>query len=137
MSGTPTPDYGDRLYDRTVTTIDADAWVAAVLADRFEGGLRFIPGEVVCFTAADVAYFADVRIGELVTMSTPDVTVTGIVLGVRFRVAYDQSGAADGHPPDWRFAFHVARTDSTSLVADVTGDPIVSDADPTEFLIGG
>ena len=137
LSATPTPAYGDRIYSRDVTTIDAEAWVSAVLADRYEGGLRFIPGEVVCFTATDVAYFADVRIGELVTLTTPDITISGMVLGVRFRVAYDQSGAADGQPPDWRFQFHIARTDSTTLVADFTGDPIVSDDDPTEFLIGG
>ena len=137
LSATPTPAYGERLYDRAVTTINADSWVAAVLADRAEGGLRFIPGEVVCWTAADVAYFADVRIGELVTLSTPDVTVTGIVLGIRFRVAYDQSGPAAGEPPDWRFQFHIARTDSSVLVADFTGDPIVSDDDLGEFLTGG
>lgn len=137
LSATPTPAYGERLYERTVSTIDAADWVAAVLADRSEGGLRFVPGELVAFTAADVAQYAGIRIGELVTLSTPDLAVSGIVLGIRLRVAYDQSGAADGEPPDWRFTFHMARTDSTVLVADFTGDPLVSDADATEFLTEG
>lgn len=43
---TPTPAYGLRTYERTHTTIDAEAWADRVLGDRVASPVRFTPGEL-------------------------------------------------------------------------------------------
>lgn len=129
---TPTPAYGKRVYSRTRTTVDSEDWCATVLAERAVPALVYRPGEIRPLTADRVDYFGTIEVGELVTVTTPEIpAISGRVVGGRFRVRW----FADA--PQWRFAFALAATQTTSLVHDVTGVPLSSDADPTDLLIAG
>ena len=133
----PLPRYGRRVYERTELTIDPEGFADAVLQERSWPGVRYNPGTIHCFTAADVDYFGSLQIGELVTITVPGaVSVQGRILGGEMWVQHyrdNERGAT------WQFQFAVATDGSTAiglttLVADGTGETLLDDATETDYL---
>lgn len=133
----PLPRYGRRVIDRRETTADAEGWAAAVLAERSWPGVRYVPGTIHCFSAADVDYFGSLETMERVQVTHPGaVSVSGRILGGELWVehrAHSDRGAT------WMFKFAVATDGSTAiglttLVADGTGDTLVDDMTETDYL---
>ena len=131
----PLPRYGRIPYRRTETTIDADAWADAVLADRAWPGVRWTPGTVWCFTAADVEFMASLEIMERVRIVVPGVVdVSGRLLGMEMWVE-----AKNEEETRWLFLPRIATDGATSLgtiilVSDDTGDYLVDDEGDGEYL---
>jgi hypothetical protein len=82
----PTPAYGLRVYERTDKTIDADAWVVDVLADRGERRVRYRPGMIFPTTAAWVDWLAAIEPVDLIGIDAVGVVTDGIVLQQRVKV---------------------------------------------------
>lgn len=124
---TPTPAYGKRTVTRDEQTPNADAWAAAVLADRSYPSLRWVPGDVRPLTALSVEQLATIEAVELVSLTVleaePDVAASAIVVGGEI-VAIGGKSAAEAI---WRFRFEAAQTPIAPL--------IVSNSSPPEYLL--
>jgi hypothetical protein len=132
----PLPRYGRRVYERDETTILADSWADAVLADRAWPGVRWTPGTVWCFDAADVDFMASLEIMERVRIVVPGVVdVSGVLLGMEMWVE-----ALDDDTTRWHFLPRIATEGSTALgmtilvADDGSGDFLVDDDGGTDFL---
>ena len=138
---TPTPAYGLRTYERTHTTIDAEAWADRVLGDRVASPVRFTPGELRPLDADRLELLASIEAGEVVTVDTDAITEAMVVLGARFRVGMGEYATVDGEPvivPVWRWQFQVTRAtggEGSFLVDDDDAYLLVSDDDPDTYLI--
>lgn len=123
---TPPPRYGARTYERTDPTIDAASWAETVLADRALPGLRWLPGTVMPFSAADVEAFATIEAVELVSMAVPEqdppVSATAIIVGGNIRIRGKRDAEAV-----WLFEFQAAQTATEPLIE--------SGGDPTDYLL--
>lgn len=122
---TPTPRYGAVVYKRSDPTPDADAWAAAVLADRSLQTVQWIPGAIFPLDANAVEYFATLeameRFGVDDAAADPPVDVTGIIVGGSILVTSKREAEAV-----WSFELELAQT------AD---SPLYTDTDPAEFLL--
>lgn len=132
----PLPRYGRIPYTRTETTINPEAWAAAVLADRAWPGVVWTPGVVWCFTEADVDFMASLQITERVHIVVPGVVdVAGVLVGMEMWVE-----AKDDDETRWLFLPVIATASSaslgsTTLVADDgSGDFLVDDDTGDDFL---
>lgn len=132
----PLPRYGRIPYTRTETTIEPEAWAAAVLADRSWPGVVWTPGVVWCFTEADVDFMASLQITERLHIVVPGVVdVAGRLVGMELWVE-----AKDDDETRWLFLPVIATTSSaslgtTTLVADDgSGDFLVDDETGDDFL---
>jgi hypothetical protein len=132
----PLPRYGRRVYTRSETTINADAWADAVLADRAWPGVRWTPGTVWCFTAADIEFMTSLEIMERVGIVVPGVVdVSGRLLGMEMWVE-----ARSETETRWLFLPRIAVDGATSLGTtilvsdDGTGDYLVDDEGDGEYL---
>jgi hypothetical protein len=132
----PLPRYGRRVYTRSETTINADAWADAVLADRAWPGVRWTPGTVWCFTAADIEFMTSLEIMERVGIVVPGVVdVSGRLLGMEMWVE-----AKTDTETRWLFLPRIAVDGATSLGTtilvsdDGTGDYLVDDEGDGEYL---
>jgi hypothetical protein len=125
----PLPAYGERVYERRVATTDAAAWVAAVLADRRDATIRYIPGVIYPDTAAEVDALIGIRILDTVTVrheyTDPEVEARVRVLGARVRFR-DVSPHPGDVRTEWRWTL------MTTLAAAL---PLVDDDDPESFLV--
>lgn len=121
---TPVPRYGAVAYRRTDATPDADAWAAAVLADRSLQTVQWIPGEIFPLDANAVEYFATLeaveRFGVDDAPADPPVDVTGIIVGGTVSVVGKRGAEAT-----WSFELELAQTAQS---------PLYTDTDPPEFL---
>jgi PKD repeat protein len=122
---TPTPRYGAVTFTRSDETPDADAWAAAVLADRSLQTVQWLPGDIYPLDADAVEYFATLEAMERFNVEDnavdPRVDVLGIIVGGEIRVT-----AKRGSSALWRFGLELAQT------AD---SPLYTDTDPAEFLL--
>lgn len=132
----PLPRYGRRAYERDETTIDAEAWADAVLADRAWPGVLWTPGTVWCFDQADLDFMAGLEILERVTISVPGaVEITGRLLGMELWVQ-----ARDAERTQWLFLPRIATDGAVSLggadllVSDDGGDTLVADDGSGDYL---
>lgn len=128
----PLPRYGRRPYTRSETTIDADAWATAVLADRSWPGVVWTPGTVWCFTQADVDFMASLELMERVAIVVPGVIeVTGRLLGMELWVEARTNGRTR-----WLFLPRIATDGSVSLgggaaLVSHDGEYLLSDSGET------
>jgi hypothetical protein len=121
----PLPRYGRIVYERDETTIDPESWADALLADRAWPGIRYVPGTVWCFTAADVEYMVTMETLELVTIVAPGFEVSGRLLGMEFWI--------EQRAPDrarWLFLPYIA-----TAGAAVIGGELLVDDDDGEYLV--
>ena len=134
----PLPRYGRIVYAERerLTTIDADAWAAAVLADRAWSGVVWTPGTVWAFDQADVDYFGSLEIMERVGLVVPGVLdVSSTVLGMELWVEQRTETRAR-----WLFLPRLATAGggslgSTILVADDgSGDYLLADDGSGDYL---
>ena len=76
-----------RTYERTDETINGEAWAEAVLADRRDQSLRYVPGDIRPLNAGSVYDLAGLELMEDVviayTEAEPSVAVTSRILGMR------------------------------------------------------
>jgi hypothetical protein len=132
----PLPRYGRIVYTRQETTINADAWADAILADRAWPGVRWTPGTVWCFTSADIEFMASLEIMERVRIVVPGVVdVSGRLLGMEMWVT-----ARTETETRWLFLPRIAVDGATSLGTtilvsdDGSGDYLVDDEGDGEYL---
>lgn len=134
----PLPRYGRRVYTRDETTIDADAWADAVLADRAWPGVVYTPGTVWCFDEADVDFMASLEIMERLTISVPGVLeVSGKLLGMELWVE-----ARTNQRTRWLFLPRMSTDggsaiDSDLIVSDQDGDYLAADDGSGDLLEAG
>jgi hypothetical protein len=130
---TPKPRYGARTFTRDGRTPAASDWAFAVLNDRAQAGLRWVPGEVYPLTAADVTYFAEIEAVETVGLYYPEadpaVIQEVVVVGGRITVTAKKDSEAI-----WSFEYQAAQAAQTALVTEGGTDLLIRDDDPTEFL---
>lgn len=131
---TPKPRYGARQYDRDAVTPNAGDWAMAVLTDRAQAGLRWVPGEVYPLTADDVNLFGSIeqleRVGLYYPEADPAVVQDVVIVGGRIGITAKKDSEAI-----WSFEFQAAQTAQSPLIDDDTGTTfLVRDDDPTEFL---
>lgn len=138
---TPTPSYGERVYERTEATIHGGTWADAILADRRDQSLRFIPGDVRPLDAPSVRELVRRQVMEDITLrvpeAEPDVAVEARILGIRFRVWDETTEYPDNIRTRWRWRFVVTEAAVMPLVEDDGGanpEFLMSDDDPTEYL---
>lgn len=129
---TPTPRYGRRIHERSDPTYNEEDWAAAVLADRAIPAHLFRPGVIRPLTADDVEYIGTLEGMELVGVTTADRAIEGRLVGGRIRVTWGRQDE-----PAWRFTLYLASATGSYLVADFTGEPLVDDDDPDEYLTPG
>jgi len=128
----PLPRYGRRVYERTETTEDAEAWADAILAERAWPGVQWSPGIIHPLTAADVDMLGRLEIMERVQLTKAGaVSVSGRVLGGELWVQHEKGPDAGA---TWLFRFYVATDGATALglttlVDDDDGEPLVDDDD--------
>lgn len=141
-AATPTPSYGRRVYTgrENVPTIDADAWAAAVLADRRDHQLRYRPGRIRPLTADSVETLGTVDILEGIDVlhpsTDPSVSFHARVLG-RSVEAVDETHDPDEVRTRWRFAFATSAAPPTLLVADQDAALYLTDEADTDNLTTG
>lgn len=136
---TPLPRYGERVHERTDETIHAGSWADAVLADRRDQSLRYVPGDIRPIDAPSVDRLARLQIMEDITLSYPEadppVEVRARILGLRVR-AEDETRETGEVRTRWRWRLITTLVAAEPLVEDGS-DPIeflVSDQDPTQYL---
>lgn len=135
---TPTPPYGERVHERTDNTINGEAWTEAVLADRKDAALRFVPGDIRPRNAESVDALAALEIMEDITISydeaDPPVNVAARILGMRV-TAVDETREPFEVRTRWRWRLITTLVSLEPLTED--GAPSVfltSDQDATQFL---
>ena len=115
---TPPPRYGARTYTRDEITIDPGGWADAVLADRTDATLLYLPGDLRPLTALSAESLATMEAVELVIISapeqTPPVDTLGIVVGGSMTII----GKTDDEAV-WRFRYQVSAPGTA--VTDATG----------------
>lgn len=136
-AATPTPSYGKRVHERTQDTINAGDWAARVLADRRDGSLRYVPGDIYPLTDADVAWLARLEIMEDVILSFPQadppVFVTARILGMNVR-AVDETKDPAIVRTRWRWRLITTVVATAPLTDDSGTEYLYSDQTPTELL---
>ena len=134
----PLPRYGRIVYDERerLTTIDAESWADAVLADRAWSGVVWTPGTVWAFDQADVDYFGSLEIMERVGLVVPGVLdVSATVLGMELWVEQRTEARAR-----WLFLPRLATAGSGSLGSTVlvgdggSGDYLLADDGSGDYL---
>lgn len=141
-AATPTPSWGRRVYDarEDEPTIDADAWAAAVLADRRDHRLRFRPGTIRPLDADSVESLGTLEVLEGIDVDHPQadpaVAFHARILG-RWVEAVD-----DTHDPSvvrtrWRFAFTTSASPPALLVADQDASEYLLDEAELDNLTTG
>jgi hypothetical protein len=137
---TPTPRYGERVYERTEPTIHGEAWADAILADRRDQALRFIPGDVRPLTAASVRELVKRQIVEDITLTVPeavpDVIVEARILGIRLRAWDETVEYPDNIRTRWRWRFVTTEAAVSPLIADgvIPDEFLFADQDTTQPL---
>lgn len=123
---TPVPRYGPRTFARSDPTIAAGAWADAVLAERAWPTIRWVPGDMQAWTAADVERLATIEAIEQVTISyaeaDPPIIAGAIVVGGEVSVRGQRDDSAV-----WSFRFEAAAAALEPLIE--TG------GDPTDYLL--
>jgi hypothetical protein len=139
----PLPAYGERVYERTEPTIDAASWVTRVLADRQGAVLRYRPGTIRAWTAAQNDALVDMELMDIITLSYPEtdppIEVRARVLGARVRVT-DRTKRYPGNVlTRWEWTLLTTLVPSVPLIADDEADLtyLVSDEDGTSYLYPG
>lgn len=126
---TPLPRYGEHVYSRDGTTINADAWAEAILVDRGSAALQWTAGRIRSETADEVEYAARRRINEVLTIlvaeQSPTVEVRARILGARVRV--EDFGRYGG--PTWEWYFQTVTAAAEPLVDDDDGFTVLVDDD--------
>ena len=137
----PLPRYGRIVYDdrETLTTIGADSWADAVLADRAWPGIVWIPGTVWAFDQSEVDYFASLELMERVQVVVPGaIDLPAVVLGMEMWVEQRTSTRAR-----WLFLPRLATAGATSLgitslvADDGSGDYLMADDGSGDYLEEG
>jgi hypothetical protein len=138
----PLPPYGERVYERTEPTIDAVDWVTRVLADRQGAVLRYRPGTIRAWTAAQNDALVDMELMDVITLSYPEtdppIEVRARVLGARVRVT-DRTKRYPAVLTRWEWTLLTTLVPSVPLIADGEADLtyLVSDEDGTTYLYPG
>jgi hypothetical protein len=138
----PLPPYGERVYERTEPTIDAVDWVTRVLADRQGAVLRYRPGTIRAWTAAQNDALVDMELMDIITLSYPEtdppIEVRARVLGARVRVT-DRTKRYPAVLTRWEWTLLTTLVPSVPLIADGEADLtyLVSDEDGTTYLYPG
>jgi hypothetical protein len=136
----PLPAFGERVYERTENTIHGDEWANAVLADRRDQSLRYVPGDIRPMDAESVDALARLDIMEDVTIlypeADPSVEVRARILGMRV-TAVDETREDSGIVRTrWRWRLITTLVAGAPLIADqsTTGEYLHADQDPTQLL---
>ena len=134
----PLPRYGRIVYDdrETLTTIGADSWADAVLADRAWPGIVWIPGTVWAFDQSEVDYFASLELMERVQIVVPGaIDLPAVVLGMEMWVEQRTETRAR-----WLFLPRLGTAGATSLgitslvADDGSGDYLLADDGSGDYL---
>jgi hypothetical protein len=141
-AASPLPAYGERVYERTEPTIDAVDWVTRVLADRQGAVLRYRPGTIRAWTAAQNDALVDMELLDIITLSYPEtdppIEVRARVLGARVRVT-DRTKRYPAVLTRWEWTLLTTLVPTEPLIADGEAELtyLVSDEDGTSYLYPG